>query len=83
MLSSFSCVDRLLLFYEASIFLPGFGWSILFMWPGRSRLRHTGSSSFVEARGTFSCSTQTLWDLVPRTGIEPRPLHWKPGVLVA
>ena len=24
-----------------------------------------------------------LWDLVPRPGIEPRPLHWELGVLIA
>ena len=28
--------------------------------------------------GVFNCST---WDLVPRPGIEPGPLHWERGVL--
>ena len=40
-------------------------------------MQHTGSSIFVVTCGIFSCSKRTLscsvWDLVPRSGIEPRP----------
>ena len=40
-------------------------------------MQHTGSSLFVVACGIFSCSKRALscsmWDLVPRSEIEPRP----------
>ena len=40
-------------------------------------MQHTRSSVFVVACGVFSCSKRALscnmWDLVPRSGMEPRP----------
>ena len=39
----------------------------------------------VAAHGIFNCGIQTLgcsmWDLVARPGIKPKPLHWERGVL--
>ena len=43
--------------------------------------------SFVAARRIFSCDLHALscsmWELDPWPGIEPRPLHWKHGVLAS
>ena len=65
-----------------SLTVPGLSWGTQDLW---SSLRHTGSVIFTEACGSFSCGMRTLsrskWDLVPQSGIESSPLHWKHRVL--
>ena len=59
--------------------------NFLFVFIWLCRVVVVGSLIFIAACVIFSCDTWTLscsmWDLVPLPGIEPRPLHWKHGVL--